>query len=198
MKILVTFILLFVFTITDGVSQSLEPLNVSNGSSIEIDGTSTLHDWTAVAKDFTVDFRVPKDWTKGVDFWDAEDIEGLVVTVPVEKLDSGKGGMDKRMYKALKDDDHPRIIFEYSNVELEESDKLDAKNLVINGELTIAGVSKPVSLEVTGEILESNALKFSGSYTMNMTEFDVEPPSAMLGTIKSGEEITIRYDIIFQ
>jgi len=198
MKILVTFILLFVFTITDGVSQSVEPLNVSNGSSIEIDGTSTLHDWTAVAKDFTVDFRVPKDWTKGVDFWDAEDIEGLVVTVPVEKLDSGKGGMDKRMYKALKDDDHPRIIFEYSNVELEESDKLDAKNLVINGELTIAGVSKPVSLEVTGEILESNALKFSGSYTMNMTEFDVEPPSAMLGTIKSGEEITIRYDIIFQ
>lgn len=198
MKILLSLILLLGFTINSGVSQSLEPLKISNASSIEIDGTSTLHDWTAVANDFTVDFRVPKDWTKGVDFWQANDIKGLVVTVPVEELDSGKGGMDKRMDKALKSDDHPRIIFNYTDVEFGESDKLNAKNLIINGELTIAGVTKPVSINVSGEIMESNALKFSGSFTMNMTEYDVEPPSAMLGTIKSGEEITIRYDIIFQ
>jgi hypothetical protein len=30
-----------------------------------------------------------------------------------------------------------------------------------------------------------------------MTEFNMEPPKAMMGTIKAGDEVTINFNIIF-
>lgn len=208
MKLILSFMLLFTFSAGELFSQETESqetemaaLEISSASSIEIDGTSTLHDWTAVAEKFSVNFKVPKNWTKGLDFWNPEDVEDLTVSVPVESLDSGKGGMDKRMYNALESDDHPEIMFEYTDLEIVDTENEQiggAKELIINGNLTVAGETRPVTLNVLGEILDTNALKFSGQYSLNMTEYDVDPPSAMLGTIKSGEEVTIRFDIIFQ
>jgi len=200
MKLILSFILLFTVGVGDLFSQEAESLKISNASSIEIDGTSTLHDWTVVAEEFTIDFIIPNNWTEGLD-WNPEDVEALSVRVSVEHLESGKGGMDKRMYKALESDDHPEIMFDYTDLEIvdaETEQAANAKTLNINGNLTIAGETRPVTLTVLGEILETNTLKFSGSYELNMTEYDVDPPSAMLGTIKSGEEVTIRFDIIFQ
>ncbi len=203
MKLILSFILLLTFTAGELFSQDTEMagLDISNASSIEIDGTSTLHDWTVIAEEFTVDFKVPQNWVKGLDFWNPEDVEELTVSVPVEFLVSGKGGMDKRMYKALESEDHPQIVFEHTGMEIMDAETeqvTGAKMLKIDGNMTIAGETRPVTLNVLGEILETNALKFSGQHTVNMTNFDVDPPSAMLGTIKSGEEVTIRFDIIFQ
>jgi polyisoprenoid-binding protein YceI len=208
MKLILSFMLLFTFSAGELFSQETEsqeaemaPLNISAASSIEIDGTSTLHDWTVDAEEFSVNFKVPQSWTKGLDFWNPEEVEELTVNVPVEFLVSGKSGMDKRMYKALESDDHPEIIFEHTDMHIDDAEIEQirgAKTLNIDGNLTVAGETRPVTLNVLGEILETNALKFSGQYTLNMTDFDVDPPSALLGTIKSGDEITIRFDIIFQ
>ncbi|MGF1669394.1 MAG: YceI family protein [Balneolaceae bacterium] len=198
MKILLSILLLLTFGIQELSAQIEESLNISGASSIEIDGTSTLHDWTVEATEFTVEFKVPRSWTKGVDFWIPEEVESLIVRVPVEKLESGKGGMDRRMYRALKKDEYPDIVFIYENMEIVDTGEENVRVLNINGELTTAGKTLPVVLNVRGKILSTNALKFSGQYEMKMTDFDVDPPSAMLGTIKSGDEITIRFDIIFQ
>lgn len=208
MKLILSFMLLFTFSAGELFSQETESqeiemaaLEISNASSIEIDGTSTLHDWTVIAEEFTVDFKVPQNWVKGLDFWNPEDVKELTVSVPVEFLVSGKSGMDKRMYKALESEDHPQIVFEHTGLEIMDAETEQvsgAKMLEIDGNMTMAGETRPVTLNVLGEILETNALKFSGQHTVNMTNFDVDPPSAMLGTIKSGEEVTIRFDIIFQ
>ena len=38
-------------------------------------------------------------------------------------------------------------------------------------------------------------VQFTGSYTLKMTDFSVKPPTAMFGTIKTGDEITVKFNV---
>ena len=40
-------------------------------------------------------------------------------------------------------------------------------------------------------------ITFSGEKELKMTDFNVTPPTAMFGAIKSGDDITIKYDVVF-
>jgi polyisoprenoid-binding protein YceI len=73
--------------------------------------------------------------------------------------------------------------------------KGDAYSIVAAGNLTIAGVSKPVELTVVAKVLPGGDLEFSGSKTMRMTMFNVDPPTAMWGVVKAGDEITIAFTL---
>jgi hypothetical protein len=43
----------------------------------------------------------------------------------------------------------------------------------------------------------NNNVTFTGKKTIKMTEFEVEPPTALLGTIKTGDEVTISFNSKF-
>jgi hypothetical protein len=43
--------------------------------------------------------------------------------------------------------------------------------------------------------ISDHDIKFSGSYTLKMTDFKMSPPTAMMGTIKVGNEVTIKFDL---
>jgi hypothetical protein len=38
-------------------------------------------------------------------------------------------------------------------------------------------------------------IQFEGSKTINMTEFGMVPPTAMFGSLKTGEEITVNFKV---
>jgi hypothetical protein len=57
----------------------------------------------------------------------------------------------------------------------------------------VAGVTRPVEVEVVYEV-RNGALFFKGSKKIKMTQFNVEPPSFMFGTIKTGDEITVSFE----
>ncbi len=94
-------------------------------------------------------------------------ISKISVEIPVKSLESGKGGMDKNAYKALNEDDYPTIKFTSSEV---SASKI------------------PVSTKKV-----SQGVEISGKHTINMTNFGVEPPTALMGTIKTGEEVTVNF-----
>jgi hypothetical protein len=45
------------------------------------------------------------------------------------------------------------------------------------------------------KILPNGDLQFSASKKIKMTEYKMEPPTAMMGTIKVGDEVTVNFDI---
>jgi hypothetical protein len=63
------------------------------------------------------------------------------------------------------------------------------------GKLSIAGTSKET--EVLGTVKYNAAdqsFTLTGVKKMNMTDYNVEPPTALFGTIKTGNAISITYN----
>lgn len=166
-------------------------------STIEIEGTSTIHDWEAEAETINmnanfVDSVLQASLPASGDF-----IKTLSLTIPVKSIESGKGGMNSKIYGALKEKKHPNITYSFSSAELASTDEqADSFTLNTTGKLTIAGVTRTVNFPVEGKIIDGDSIRFDGSYKLNMTDYDVDPPSAVFGTIKSGEEVTITFNIV--
>ena len=113
----------------------------------------------------------------------------LTYTVAAESLKSGKGAMDKNAYNALNTDKFKQIAFVLTNA------TPDGSAFKCNGNLTIAGVTKPITLEATCKAAANGDLGCSAKYALKMTDFKVEPPTFMFGSIKTGDELTLTFSI---
>lgn len=139
---------------------------------IEIHGTSTLHDWKMVSNETNTVFEN-----------DGSKITKLNVSVQIKTLKSGDSGLDEKAYDTLKIDRNNVITFK-----LLEADTAAG---------TIKGVFKVLDKERT-EILKPEVLtldRVAGNFKVKMTEFGLEVPSVMFGAIRSGDEVTVKYDI---
>ncbi|WP_339815837.1 YceI family protein [uncultured Imperialibacter sp.] len=159
-----------------------QPFKAEKGSKITVSGTSTMHDWTMVSEDVKVDASIADGGAT---------IEGLKLSLPVNTLKSHKSGMDDNAYKALKSDKNPQITFNLKTSQAKGSSLVQGA-----GKLTIAGVTKDISLDGKLEPLADGKYKLTGSYTLDMEVYSVEPPSFMFGTVSTGKEVTITYEII--
>lgn len=180
-------LLLILFVVGTAQSQNFK---MQSSSDIKVEGTSNIHDWELDAKE-----------KSGSAVLESEDgkitgLKSLQVTIPAESLKSGKGGMDKNTYKALNTNKYENIEFNLDQVK----DFQDAGNNTYKvkgmGTLKIAGASKQIPLDFTMS-LNGNTIKISGEKTLNMTDYKVDPPTAMFGTITTGEEVTIKFTTNF-
>jgi polyisoprenoid-binding protein YceI len=153
-------------------------------SRISISGTSTMHDWTMKSDKATYD-AVFETTLQG----DPAQLSSLTVSVPAESLKSGKGGMDKNAYSALKTDKNKYINFRLASAKIED------KTIRCHGSLTIAGTTKQIDVETSYTILPDGSLQFKGSKKLAMTDYNVEPPSFMFGSVTTGNEITVSFDV---
>jgi polyisoprenoid-binding protein YceI len=167
---------------------------LDKNSKMVIKGTSTIHDWEADVEQMNVNMKLAPARLQQDTM--ANPVESFSITVPVESIESGKGRMNGKIYDALKKNDHPQIEFTLKSAELMGANASPGSfTLNSTGMLTVAGNSKQVTFPVTATRVNVNSFRFKGSYSLNMKDYDVDPPSAMLGTIRSGEEVTIEFDI---
>jgi polyisoprenoid-binding protein YceI len=155
-------------------------------SKVTIAGTSTLHDWESEAEEFSGEATILTEDSQ------LTGIENLTFSVVVDMIKSGKGLMDKKTHGALKEKKNPNITFTLSEVLEMKTD-----TVLASGDLTIAGVTKTVQMEVAYEVNEDGSVTFKGTQPINMKDFDVDPPSAMLGSIKTGEDVTVTFEAKF-
>lgn len=172
--------LLFVFILATIVPMSAQEFKSRNAeSSMKITGTSTLHDW---------DINVASFSAKA--FLEGESIKKAEFSAEVKSFESGTSAMDRNTYKALNADKHPRIQFKGENITGADG------NINIKGNLTIAGVTKPIQFKATQERWAEQSMTIKGKYTFEMSQFGIDPPRAMLGTIRTGDEVTIDFKIV--
>lgn len=157
-------------------------------SSIKILGTSNLHDWDMNVKEFNCSF-----FTDKTDIEDAT-ISGVSFNCKVESLESGNGIMNSKTHKALKDDKFPTIRYTFvSQKELVVSEKTIKGSII--GTFEIAGKKKQVPISFTGTINSAKIVNIVGTLSFLMTDFDVDPPKAMFGTLKTGDKITMEFNL---
>lgn len=159
----------------------------ASNSTINVDGTSNIHDWDLKAEKFTVKAIIE-------DSADLPAIKSLNLDLEAESLKSGKSGMDKNTYKALKTNRNKSIKFTYTKTNSLNKTANNTYSVVVQGMLEIAGTKKSTNLSFT-LVKENNGYTIKGSKDIHMPEYNVEPPTAMLGTIKTGEDVTINYSL---
>jgi len=158
----------------------------SGSSTILIKGTSSLHDWEANAETFEAKFNVQLKEENSIPV-----INDFILKVEVKSINSGKGVMNKKIYSALDEDKHPQILFNLAEITKVSEDSISAK-----GTLNIAGEDQEITLKVSYSIAVDQSLIISGSKKLLMTDFDIKPPKAMLGTLKTGDEVEIVFNVI--
>lgn len=161
----------------------------SSTSSFVIQGTSSLHDWEMTSQACKGALNVDLDGQN-------ISIEGIQVKVLVTSLKSGKRIMDNKCYDALKSDDHPNIIYRLSSISSIKNKGQNNYQAVLDGSLDIAGVKKPIQIDVSLK-KSNNIITIKGTKSVKMTDFNVKPPKALLGTLKTGDEITIIFNLNF-
>ena len=158
-------------------------------SHVTITGTSTLHDWEIKVSEFS-------GWVAGSNFSTTPEITQGKLVCQVKSFQSGKKSMDKVVFDAMKESTFPEVIFEF-NKTLKSEVKGDTRELLVEGNLTIAGTTRKIQLTLKGKG-STNSFELQGNKSFKMSEFNVPPPSAMFGTVKSGDEIRILFNIHFQ
>lgn len=165
-----------------GTVSAQQELTFNNNTRFFVDGTSTLHDWTIESDKITGKVVMSETGQK---------ITSVELSLPVESLKSGKSGMDRRVYDAFDTKKNPTISFTSSTITLSD----DGKEGVAKGKLTFAGATRDAEIPFSIAADGSN-WKFTGSVDLKMTSFNMSPPTAMMGTVRAGDDVTVRFEVV--
>jgi len=164
------------------------------GSTLKLEGTSTVHDWTVEGKiiggsiEFASEDALDPAKTPG-------DVKAQVqVSIPVSSLQSGKKLMNEIMHDALKIKDHKAITYTLKEIKPQARKAGEPLKFDTKGDIAVAGVTKEIDMVVT-LAPQGNKLTATGSKQLKMTDFGIKPPAPAvgLGLIKTADEVTVTF-----
>ena len=169
-------------------AQNIYQLNVQK-SDLVVKGTSTLHDWSMDSKNFNCKMNSTSSEKSLI-------IQKIDFSCNSNSLKSENSLMDKKAWSALEAYKFHKIQFESTN---QEEFTWDNKNIEgeINGTLLLTGKKKDITIPFKGVIDNDGNLKVTGEVSIKMSEFGIDPPTALLGSLKTGDEVTIEYNLLF-
>ena len=191
-------ILLFALSVIGSIelaqAQSTYKIQETKDINMKLSGTSTLHNWVMNAQNTT---GVAQFGFKGDGDTQLTTLKSLTFSLIVTDLKSGEKGLDKNAYKALKSDQYKDIDYKLTSAIIKPGS--GGKYLIkTKGNLTIAGVTKEVDMDVYAVVNKDGSITCTGSDKLNMTDYSVKPPKFMLGAMKTGDAITLNYTLLYK
>ena len=181
--------LLVFFLLFASVASFSQSRYTSSLVDLTVSGTSTLHDWTMknAKADCSADITVGSTGQiTGVD--------NLQFSTPVRSLKSEHSGMDNNAYKALKTDKNPDISFTVTSVTI-ASAQAGGSTVTCKGKLAIAGTSREAEVVALCKLSADNTIDVSGTEKISMKDFSIAPPTFMMGTIKTGNDVVLTFHL---
>lgn len=119
--------------------------------------------------------------------------------IKVEQLNCGRKPINKDLYKALKSNEFPFITIQMKEIlNLECDDLGDCDKWVefeVNTEITITCETQSVGIPILVKQLDTQRFRITGGTTLDLCDFDIEAPSAMLGLIQVEDKIDLNFDL---
>ena len=196
----------------------LLPLAAAEAAEMRLDpGRSTLlvklyKDGPASA--FAHDHVVQARRFVGTIHWDPARPEATRVHVEVEaaSLDADEPGLRRRLSmtdmsegtradvqrtmvgaRQLDVASHPKIAFRSTAVEPQGEGRL-----LVRGELTLHGVTRPVSLPVTVDELSSGAVRGRGTLRLKQSDYGISPYRFAFGAVRNRDGVDLILDLVAQ
>lgn len=174
------------------------------GSKLRIEGTSNIHDWQVesaiIGGSVEVGPNFPLDPSSATGPGVVE-ISGEVFAT-VRSLKSLKPDgqpysdmMDNIMHGKLLAQNHPKITFQVTELTLNQALTPEkAFTGTASGDLTVAGVVKPMKFPIEVHPLGEGKARISGSMNLKMTDFNIDPPAPGGMFIKTGDGVKVLFD----
>jgi polyisoprenoid-binding protein YceI len=176
-------------------SASAIRLRLDPTSEVTIDGTSSMHPFhcktNKIMAYVDVDPGYTKDLTKV-----ARPITSVKVNIVVRTLTCGNGQMDKNLYSTLNADKNPIIKYTMSGYDILGTASPTTFVAQTTGTLTISGQEKSIAMKINAARLSDGKATAQGEQEVLMTDFGIKPPSFMFGTLKVGNEIKVKFNLI--
>ena len=170
--------------------------NVLNAQSLKINpktfsmtifGTTNVHDFQSKVTQASGELVINS----------AKQAQSLVVEIAVKSIKSGEKLMDTKTYETFHADKYPMITFKMTDASSLQVNGNDI-SVTVTGNLTMGGATKKIAIKATGKILKPGVYQFKGNVALKMTDFKMSPPTAMLGVMKVGDAVTLKYDVTFE
>ena len=176
------FLLFLVFSLP---SMAQMNYSLAPNPDLKITGTSTIHDWEMVSS------TAKGEGQFSINAGKVSAAKNVSIVMPAESIKSGKSGMDKNAYSAMKSKEFKDVKFTLKAF-CPKGNGFEA-----TGDFIIAGVTNTVKFPVTINQTSSN-INVKGFYPFKLTDFKIDPPTALLGTVKTGDEVSIHFNVTFQ
>ncbi len=187
-RMLKVFVLITMLLSVQTLSAQVKYSLVQDKSTMQVEGTSSVHDWEMDAGGLTCNMLATTKNNKVIA------IDEVAFSCVAEKILSDNSIMDGKTHDALKAEDYPKITFKMKSMESvnQSGDKFSGE---MYGVVEIAGVSKNIKVKFSGSVIGGDALQVTGSVPLKMSDFNMEPPTAMFGALKTGNEVKVNYDL---
>ena len=156
---------------------------------IEVSGITNNHNWKM--KTDSVDFRAQVMLLNR----QLKTINSLSFAVPVKKLTSPNTYMDRIAHKTLKAYPFDKIYFKYIRAEISPWDDKDQYMVKATGNLTIAGITQAITMNLISTVINDGTLTFSGSHKLKLSTYQVTPKKTLMGSLKTSDDVTINFII---
>ena len=176
-------------------SASAIRLRLDPSSEVTIEGTSSMHAFHCKTNKIMAYVDVDPGYTKDLTKI-ARPIVSVKVNIVVRTLSCGNGQMDKNMYSTLDADKNPLIKYTMSGYDILDGSASPAAFVAnTTGTLTISGKEKVIDMKINAERLSDGKATARAEQAILMTDFGIKPPSFMLGTLKVGNEVKVKFNL---
>ncbi len=158
------------------------------GNEIHINGTSNLHNWNMIVVESSCEAEFD---TEGLLL---KSINKVNFSCKPTDIRSNSNLMDRKTYDALRSNRFPAIKFSLSSGADIKSAGRNFRGTMI-GDLVVAGVTKTVEIPFTGTVNDDDTIRVEGSVELKMSDFNISPPTALLGTLKTGDLIAVSFSL---
>ena len=137
-----------------------------------------MHDWVGISESAEADFSYNELAQTG----------SVRVSVMLESFDSKLSSRDSNMLFYTEAIDYPEVIFKSTKITIQ------ADSAYIEGELTFHGITK--KLATSARMFTEENPQISGSFSVNLSDYNVERPSLLF--VKIDDEIRIEYSFTIE
>lgn len=172
---------------------AMDALRLKPESKLWFDGTSTVRDWSCKAPQIQAAIDAEAA-AAGAVLEGRKAVRTVDLTFPVAALDCENRTMNNHMRNALNATQHQTIRFQLTDYTLARAANTTG---ALQGQLTINGQTRAITVPVQFANA-AGALRVTGRYPLAMTQWGVQPPRLMMGTLKVGDTITVNFDLLLQ
>lgn len=185
----------FIFT-TEEPAPLYTTFQIQSSSSLEVNGKTNVNSFCCTSKEYFKKGQLKYKLDQKSAIIHFEDTE---LKIAIKQLDCGAKAINKDLHKALQADDYPKITIDLKDVfNLECNDLSDCDRWVdfeAVTDITIVCTSRSVLIPLQAIKVDDNSYRVIGATTIQLCDFGIEPPTALMGLIKVKDILEIKFDL---
>ncbi|MEB2773885.1 hypothetical protein SYJ56_01115 [Algoriphagus sp. D3-2-R+10] len=194
MQILLVLIIGFLSLLnTTNEAFEVKTWKIDSGSVIEIAGSTNISNFRCESKKYqggdvlTETYFPDRDMSE----WSGE------VILQTINFDCFNAIMTNDFRETLQIKDHPTISVRFLNL-IKDSENINQENLRGEVEITLAGVSKIYPISCVFLAKNGGKALLAGERKLAFTDFEIDPPVKLLGTIKVRNSIEVNFGLVLE